>query len=120
MWDKALVYAQRAGDQAAAMYAPRAAAEHYGRALQAAAQLGVAAPMQLHRARGRAYKSLGEFAAPAPTTSRRWRVHVRAVIGARSGRLDRRWLLVGVARLRAYGRVLRAGARARACPGRCC
>ena len=63
LWDTALVYARRAGDQAAAMYAPHAAAEHYGRALQAAAQLGVAAPMQLHRARGRAYESLGEFAA---------------------------------------------------------
>ena len=43
------------------MYAPRAAVEHFTRALQAAQQLSLATPIALLRARGRAYEVLGDF-----------------------------------------------------------
>jgi DNA-binding CsgD family transcriptional regulator/tetratricopeptide (TPR) repeat protein len=61
VWDKALDYARRAGEQAQAMYAPRAAAEYFTHAIEAARALGVAPAAHLHRLRGLAYETLGEF-----------------------------------------------------------
>jgi DNA-binding NarL/FixJ family response regulator len=63
LWEKALDYAQRAGVRAAAMHAPRAAAEHFTRALAAAEALGQAPSPALLRARGQVYETIGEFEA---------------------------------------------------------
>ncbi len=63
VWDKALHYAQRAGEKAQQMYAPRAAAEQFSRALEAARHLAAAVPAALYHARGQAYEMLGEFEA---------------------------------------------------------
>ncbi|MFN8540529.1 MAG: AAA family ATPase [Thermomicrobiales bacterium] len=60
-WARALDYARQAGEQAQAMHAPRAAVVQFTRALEAASALGQNAPPALHRARGRAYETLGEF-----------------------------------------------------------
>ncbi|GAC1473345.1 MAG: hypothetical protein PVSMB5_24410 [Ktedonobacteraceae bacterium] len=60
-WGKALEYAQRAGERALALYAPRAAIEHLTRALDAAHQLYIAPPGKVYHARGKAYETLGEF-----------------------------------------------------------
>ncbi len=60
-WEKSFEYALRAGEQARAQYAPRAAVEQYMRALHAAEQLKRAPPLGILRARGRAYETLGEF-----------------------------------------------------------
>jgi DNA-binding CsgD family transcriptional regulator len=70
-WARALDYARRAGERAQRLYAPRPAVEQYSRALAAAQRLAqapepppaVAPPVlaELHRARGRAYETLGEF-----------------------------------------------------------
>src|SRR3990172_8782232 len=67
-WDKALDYSQRFGERAQALYAPRAAAEHFTRALNAAHHLAVIPRPELYRARGLAYETLGNFeqARPAP------------------------------------------------------
>jgi DNA-binding CsgD family transcriptional regulator len=73
-WDKALDWAQQAGERALRLYAPRAAIEGLGRALDAAHRLirqagASSAPVPtptlaaLHRARGRAYETIGEFEA---------------------------------------------------------
>src|SRR2546421_1470255 len=61
MWEKALDYAQRAGERALALYAPRAAIEHVTLALDAAHHLPVTPPGKLYYARGQAYETLGEF-----------------------------------------------------------
>lgn len=63
VWDKALRYAQQAGEKAQAMYAPREALSHFTRALEAARQLGQATPLALLRARGKTHEVLGNFAA---------------------------------------------------------
>src|SRR5579885_1719733 len=60
-WAKALEYAKQAGARAQALYAPRAAAEQFTRALSAAQHLHLPAPEGLLRARGQAYEMLGEF-----------------------------------------------------------
>jgi DNA-binding CsgD family transcriptional regulator/tetratricopeptide (TPR) repeat protein len=60
-WAKALVYAERAGARADALYAPASAAEHYARAIEAARRQGVPVPARLHRARGLAHERLGDF-----------------------------------------------------------
>jgi len=60
-WEKALLYAQRAGEQAQAMYAPRAAIEQLTRALDAAQHGSITPPTALYRLRGRAYETLGDF-----------------------------------------------------------
>jgi tetratricopeptide (TPR) repeat protein/DNA-binding CsgD family transcriptional regulator len=60
-WEKALQYGQLAGERARALYSPRAAVEHFTRALDAAQHLEMAPPAQLYRARGLAYSTLGEF-----------------------------------------------------------
>jgi predicted ATPase len=60
-WEQALVYGQRAGDQAQALWAPRAAVEHFTRALEAAHQGALTPSAQLYRARGQAYETKGHF-----------------------------------------------------------
>lgn len=60
-WAKVLEYAQRAGEQAHSLYAPRAAIEHFTHALQAARHLSLVPSPSLYRARGQAYATLGEF-----------------------------------------------------------
>lgn len=61
VWEKALLYSQRAGERAQRLYAPRAAAEHYTHALEAARQLSLAPPLELVRARGQMLQTLGEL-----------------------------------------------------------
>jgi DNA-binding CsgD family transcriptional regulator/tetratricopeptide (TPR) repeat protein len=60
-WEKALFYAQRAGEQAQALGAPRAAIEQFTRAVAAAQHLPPV-PADLYRARARAHERLGSFA----------------------------------------------------------
>lgn len=61
VWSKAMEYGQRAGEQALALYAPRAALEHLTRAVQAVFQLPDTSSIALYRARGQAHETLGEF-----------------------------------------------------------
>ena len=61
VWEQSLFYGQRAGEQAQALYAPRAAIEHFTRALDATRHLSLTPPVSLYRARGLAYETLGEF-----------------------------------------------------------
>ena len=60
-WEKALLYGQRAGEQAQSLYAPQAATLHFTRALEAARQLALTPSASLYRARGLAYETLGDF-----------------------------------------------------------
>jgi ATP/maltotriose-dependent transcriptional regulator MalT len=60
-WAKAVEYGQQAAFHAVALYAPRAAIEHLTRALQAQAHLHEPPSAELHRVRGQAYETLGEF-----------------------------------------------------------
>lgn len=60
VWAKALVYAQRAGEQAQQLYAPREAIEQFSRALEAAEKLSAPLAELLH-ARGQQYETIGEF-----------------------------------------------------------
>lgn len=62
-WDMALAYARRAGEQAQALGAPRAAIEQFTRALEAAWRLSQPPLPDLHRARGHAHELLGNFVA---------------------------------------------------------
>ena len=72
VWEKAVDYAQRAGERALRLYAPRAAVEQLTRALDAAEHLTTstrsAPPLvsasrlaSIHRERGLAYETLGDF-----------------------------------------------------------
>jgi len=61
VWDKALTYAQRAGERAQALYSPRVAVEQFSRALTATRGMAVEAPPRLYRARGLANETLGDF-----------------------------------------------------------
>jgi DNA-binding CsgD family transcriptional regulator len=61
LWEKALSYAQQAGETAQRLYAPRAAIEQFTRALDAASHLALAPLPALYHARGQAYETLGEF-----------------------------------------------------------
>ncbi len=60
-WARALVYAERAGARADALYAPASAAGHYSRAIEAGRRQGVAVPPRLYAARGLAHERLGDF-----------------------------------------------------------
>jgi len=62
-WTKVLAYAQRAGEKALALYAPRAAIEHYTHAVDAARRLPQTPMIGLYRARGQCYEVLGDFTA---------------------------------------------------------
>lgn len=61
VWAKALTYAQRAGEKAQTLYAPRAAAQHFTNALEAARHMELPPPAHLHLARGQANEMLGEL-----------------------------------------------------------
>jgi len=61
IWEQALEYGQRAGEQAQALYAQQAATLHFTRALDAARHLSLTPPASLYRARGLAYETLGDF-----------------------------------------------------------
>jgi DNA-binding CsgD family transcriptional regulator len=61
MWEKALLYAQRAGEKAQRLYSLWAAIEHFTRALDAAHHLGILPSPAIYRARGQAYETLGDF-----------------------------------------------------------
>lgn len=71
VWDKALAYAHKAGEQALDLQAPLAAVEHFTHALTAMQHLtasspdqpGTAVAIQLHSARGLAHETLGDFTA---------------------------------------------------------
>ena len=60
-WEKALKYAQNAGDKAQTLFAPHAAIDHYTRALSALYNLAITPPPEMFRKRGQAYEILGEF-----------------------------------------------------------
>jgi predicted ATPase/DNA-binding CsgD family transcriptional regulator len=60
-WEKALLYAQRAGEQAQALYAPHAAIEQLTRALDAAHHLARGDLSPLYLARGQANETIGAF-----------------------------------------------------------
>ncbi|HLJ34058.1 MAG TPA: AAA family ATPase [Ktedonobacteraceae bacterium] len=62
-WAKVLEYAQRAGEKAQALYAPRVAIEQYSRALEAIQQLAQVPAPGLYRARAQCYESLGDSSA---------------------------------------------------------
>jgi DNA-binding NarL/FixJ family response regulator len=62
-WNKVLLYAQRAGETARALYAPHAAIEQYTHALEAVRHLSLSPPLSLYRARGQCYELLGDFTA---------------------------------------------------------
>ncbi|HEV2654678.1 MAG TPA: tetratricopeptide repeat protein, partial [Ktedonobacteraceae bacterium] len=61
VFEKALSYAQQAGEKAQRLYAPRAAIEQYTRAIDAASELQLAPLPALYHARGQAYETLGDF-----------------------------------------------------------
>jgi DNA-binding CsgD family transcriptional regulator/tetratricopeptide (TPR) repeat protein len=61
MWGKAFTYAQRAGEKAQALYAPRAAIQHFTNALEAAQKMEMPPPAHLYLARGQEYEMLGEL-----------------------------------------------------------
>lgn len=60
-WEQALVWAQRAGQRAEALYAPSAAVEQYERAVDAAGRIGRTPSVDLLQARARSYELLGEL-----------------------------------------------------------
>jgi DNA-binding CsgD family transcriptional regulator/tetratricopeptide (TPR) repeat protein len=62
-WAPAVLLARRAGERALALHWPRAASEHFTRALEAARRLDRPAPASLYHARGQAHEQLGEFEA---------------------------------------------------------
>lgn len=62
-WQRVLIYADRAGQQALQLYALQTAIEHFSHALEAAQRLDLRAPTKLYRSRGQAYALLSSFAA---------------------------------------------------------
>ena len=62
-WTKVLEYAQSAGEKARALYAPRAAIEHYSHAVEAAERLAQTPRSEMYRARGQCFEVLGDFTA---------------------------------------------------------
>jgi DNA-binding NarL/FixJ family response regulator len=61
LWDRVLIHARAAGEQAAALFAPAATIEHLTRVIDACRQLGATAPAAVLRLRGQAYELTGEF-----------------------------------------------------------
>ena len=61
MWQEALVHSRRAGERAQTLYSPRAAVNHFTRALESAQRLSPTPPADLYRERGLAHAALGEF-----------------------------------------------------------
>ncbi len=61
VFEKALLYAQQAGERAQRLFAPRAAIAQFTRAVDAAQRGSIIPPASLYRLRGRAYETLGDF-----------------------------------------------------------
>ena len=61
VWQPTLEHSLRAGNRALSLYAPRAAVEHLTHALNAAQHLGIHPGVEVYRARGFAFETLGEF-----------------------------------------------------------
>lgn len=61
VWPKTLTYATQAGQRALRMHAPRAAIEHFERAIEAAEKMGQSPNPRVLHERGQAHHSLGEF-----------------------------------------------------------
>nr|HET6901729.1 AAA family ATPase [Ktedonobacteraceae bacterium] len=61
MWEKALTYAQEAGEKALTLYAQQAAIDYFTRAVEAAHHLSQTPSAPLYLARGQAYETLGDF-----------------------------------------------------------
>ena len=61
VWQKALEYSRKAGDQARTFYAHREAVVYYSRAIVSARQLDITMEPELLSARGHAYEILGDF-----------------------------------------------------------
>jgi DNA-binding NarL/FixJ family response regulator len=61
VWEKALTYSRKAGDQALSLYSQREAIVSYSRAMVAARELGLTITPELLSARGHAYEILGDF-----------------------------------------------------------
>jgi DNA-binding CsgD family transcriptional regulator/Tfp pilus assembly protein PilF len=61
VFEKALEYAQQAGERAQRLYAPRAAIEQFTLAMDAAKHASIIPPASLYRLRGRAYEIQGDF-----------------------------------------------------------
>jgi tetratricopeptide (TPR) repeat protein len=60
-WDKAFDYSKRAADHAQALYTPRAAIEYLNRSIIASQNMSTILPLDLYRARGQQYETLGDF-----------------------------------------------------------
>src|SRR6266436_4003543 len=60
-WQKAVDYAQHAGEKALRLYSHRAAINYFTWTLEAADHLSLPLTLPLYRARGKAYETLGEF-----------------------------------------------------------
>ena len=60
-WQKAVDYAQRAGEKALGLYSHRAAIDYFTWALEAVDHLSLPPTPALYRTRGQAYETLGEF-----------------------------------------------------------
>ncbi len=60
-WQKAVNYAQRAGEKAFGLYSHRAAIDYFTWALEAIDHLALSPAPALYRTRGQAYETLGEF-----------------------------------------------------------
>jgi DNA-binding CsgD family transcriptional regulator len=60
-WEKTAAYARRAAEHAQRLGAPRAASEHWTRAIEAEENLGIKPQPELRRARGQAHETLGQF-----------------------------------------------------------
>lgn len=61
VWEQALATARLVGERSLALYAPHAAVEQFTRALEAARRLTLQPAPPLHRGRGQAYETLGNF-----------------------------------------------------------
>jgi len=61
MWAQSLAYARETADRAARLYAPRAAVEHYTRAITAARECAPLDLGSLYLARGQMHELLGDF-----------------------------------------------------------
>ncbi len=61
VWDKTLIYAQQAGDRALSLYAPLAAIDFLGHALEAAGHLADTGAAELLLRRGQARATVSEF-----------------------------------------------------------
>ena len=83
------------GEQAQALYAPRAATQHFTRALDAASQLSLTPPASLYRARGLAYETLGEFERARDDHEQAFRLPTKLTIATGNGRSCLTWACCG-------------------------